>query len=81
MKIENFKRVGNWYSIEVGNTKYNVIIQKESNSFTCEPSSVIIFDEKLKLVSPNPDRKNIYDKIESIMNKVDFKYDLIDEED
>lgn len=81
MKIENFKRVGNWYSVQVDNTKYNVIIQKERNSFDCEPSSVIIFDEEHKLVSPHPDRKNIYDKIESIMNNVDFKYDLIDEED
>lgn len=78
--VDKFKRVGNWYTLEIDNTKYNVIIQKDSNSFNCDSSSIIVFNEELKLVSPNPDRKKIYDKIESIMEKVDFKYDEIDED-
>lgn len=80
IEIENFKRVGNWYSLKIGNTKYNVIIQKSPNSYDCEPSSIIVFDEDNKYISPIRDRKKIYDKIESIMNKVDFKYDEIDED-
>ena len=79
-KIKNFKRVGNWYTLEIDNTKYNVIIQKSSNSFNCEPSSIIVYDEDNQYISPIRDRKKIYDKIESIMNKVDFKYDEIDED-
>lgn len=79
-ELRKFKRVGNWYNIKIGNTKYNVIIQKSSNSYDCEPSSIIVFDEDTKYISPIRDRKNIYDKIESIMNKVDFKYDVIDED-
>jgi hypothetical protein len=80
MKLQNFKRVGNWYIIEMDNTKYNVIIQKEPNSIICEPSSVIIFDENLKLIEPHKDKKNIYDIVEDIMNQVDWKYDMVDEE-
>ena len=79
-ELRKFKRVGNWYYVKVGNTKYNVIIQKSSNSYDCEPSSVIIFDEEHKLIEPHKDKKNIYDKIESMMNKVDFKYDVVDED-
>ena len=82
-KIKNFKRVGNWYTLEIDNTKYNVIIQKDSNSFNCDSSSIIVFNdfvEDIKYISPVRDRKNIYDKIETIMDKVDFKYDVVDEE-
>ena len=79
-ELRKFKRVGNWYNIKIGNTKYNVIIQKSSNSYDCEPSSIIVFDEDNKYISPIRDRKKIYDKIESLMNKVDFKYDVIDED-
>ncbi len=81
--VEKFKRVGNWYTLEIDNTKYNVIIQKDSNSFNCDSSSIIVFNdfvEDIKYISPVRDRKKIYDKIESIMNKVDFKYDEIDED-
>ena len=78
--VDEFKRVGNWYSLTIGNTKYNVIIQKSSNSFNCEPSSIIVYDEDNQYISPIRDRKKIYDKIESIMEKVDFKYDVVDEE-
>ena len=77
--VENFKRVGNWYTLEIDNTKYNVIIQKSSNSFNCEPSSIIVYDEDNQYISPINTGK-IYDKIESIMDKVDFKYDVIDED-
>lgn len=82
-EVDEFKRVGNWYTLEIDNTKYNVIIQKDSNSFNCDSSSIIVFNdfvEDIKYISPVRDRKNIYDKIETIMDKVDFKYDVVDEE-
>ena len=72
MKLQNFDRVGNWYTIELDNKNYNVLIQKEPNSIFCEPSSVIIFDENLKLISPHKDEKNIYYIVEDIMNRVDW---------
>ena len=67
-------------TLEILLSEHNVIIQKSSNSYDCEPSSIIVFDEDNKYISPYPDRKKIYDKIESIMDKVDFKYDVIDED-
>lgn len=79
--VDEFKRTGNWYSIKVDNTKYNVIIQKGRNSYNCEPSSIIVFDENLVLIEPHKSkRRNLYDEIEEVMNKVDFKYDIIDED-
>lgn len=78
-EVDEFKRVGNWYLLKIGKTKYNVIIQKSSNSYDCEPSSIIVYNEDNEYISPINTGK-IYDKIESIMNKVDFKYDVIDED-
>lgn len=78
--VENFKRVGNWYSLKIRNKKYNVIIQKSPNSFNCEPSSIIVYDEDNEYVSPLTRGEKIYKQIESLMNKVDFKYDVIDED-
>ena len=80
MKLQNFNRTGNWYTIKLDDTNYNVLIQKEPNSIFCEPSSVIIFDENLQWVEPHKNKKNIYDIVEDMMNKVDWKYDMVDED-
>jgi hypothetical protein len=74
-----FNRTGNWYTIELDNTIYNVLIQKYKDSNYCESSSVIIFDENLKWIEPIVDEK-IYEKMEKIMERVDWKYDMVDEE-
>lgn len=68
----NFERIGNWYIID----DYNVLIQKEDNSFYCEPSSILVFDDEFNKVN-DPE---VYEKIEGIMRKVDWKYDMFDVE-
>jgi len=75
--MENFKRIGNWYSVNVNGTDYNVIIQKDHNKVTCDTSSIIVFDENFKEV----DTPSVIDDIMTIFEKVDYKYDLVDEED
>jgi hypothetical protein len=70
------KRIGNWYSVVVGDTTYNVLIQKEPNKVTCEPSSIIVFDEDFKEV----DNPSVYDDMMMIFKKVDYKYDMLDVE-
>jgi hypothetical protein len=79
MKLQKFQRTGNWYNIELDNTNYNVLIQKYKDSTYCESSSVIVFDENLKWIEPRVDEK-IYETIEKIMEKVDWKYDMVDED-
>jgi hypothetical protein len=74
---KRFNRLGNWYDVEFNNVIYNVLIQKEEDSFYCEPSSVLIFDEDFNKVID----EKVYNGIEEIMNRVDWKYDMVDEED
>ena len=72
---KRFNRLGNWYDVEFNNVIYNVLIQKESNSIYCEPSSVLVFDEDFNKVSD----EEVYKGIEEIMRRVDWKYDMVDE--
>jgi len=74
---KRFNRLGNWYDVEFNNVIYNVLIQKEEDSFYCEPSSVLVFDEDFNKVID----EKVYNGIEEIMNRVDWKYDMVDEED
>ncbi len=74
---KRFNRLGNWYDVEFNNVIYNVLIQKEENSIYCEPSSVLVFDEDFNKVID----EKVYNGIEEIMNRVDWKYDMVDEED
>ncbi len=74
---KRFNRLGNWYDVEFNNVIYNVLIQKEENSIYCEPSSVLVFDEDFNKVID----EKVYNGIEEIMNRVDWKYDVVDEED
>ena len=73
---KRFNRLGNWYDVEFNNVIYNVLIQKESNSIYCEPSSVLVFDEDFNKVSD----EEVYKGIEEIMRRVDWKYDMVDED-
>ena len=66
------KRVGNWYSVG----EYNVLIQKEENSIYCEPNSILVFDEEFNQVNT----PEVYERIEGVMKKVDWKYDVVDED-
>jgi hypothetical protein len=73
---KRFNRLGNWYDVEFNNVIYNVLIQKEENSIYCEPSSVLVFDEDFNKVID----EKVYNGIEEIMNRVDWKYDMVDED-
>lgn len=75
MTMKNFKRIGNWYSVVVNGIDYNVIIQKDHNKITCEPSSIIVFDDNFKEV----DTPSVIDDIMILFEKVDWKYDMVDE--
>jgi hypothetical protein len=72
--VIDVKRVGNWYSILVNERTYNVLIQKEPNKVTCDVSSIIVFDEDFTLV----ENKTTIGEIETIMSKMDWKYDMLD---
>jgi hypothetical protein len=74
--MTNFKRIGNWYSVVVNDIEYNVIIQREKNSILCEPSSIIVFDEDFKEVFT----LSVIDDIITLFKRVDYKYDMVDEE-
>ena len=65
------KRIGNWYSVG----KYNVVVMKETDTYFCDPSSILVFDEMFNRVEDS----KVYEKIEKIMGKVDWKYDMVDE--
>ncbi len=69
----NLERIGNWYIVD----EYNVLIQKEDDSFYCDPSSILVFDDEFNKVND----PKVYEKIEDIMDKMDWKYDMVDEED
>ena len=68
-------RIGNWYTVKVKNNTYNVLIQKNTNSVVCDPSSIIVLDEQLKLIDGMD--SELYQTIEDLMYKVNFKYDMI----
>jgi hypothetical protein len=70
------ERVGNWYNVKVDDTIYEVLVQKEDDhTILCDPSSILVFDKTFKIINDS----ELYDKIQSIMEKVDWKYDTIDE--
>jgi len=77
MKLENFNRVGNWYTIQLGNDHFSVLIVKDTNSIICDPSSILLFDHEFNQVND----PKLYEEIEEVMRKVDWKYDMIDQED
>ena len=62
------KRFGNWYSLVVGDTTYNVLIQSNF-----DVSSIIVFDEDLTLI----ENGTILMDIEKIMENMDWKYDML----
>ena len=66
------RRMGNWYDVD----GYNVVIVKEKDSFYCEPDSILVFDGMFELVKD----EKINDKIEKLFEKMDWKYDMIDED-
>ena len=49
---------------------------KETDTYFCDPSSILVFDEMFNRVEDS----KVYDKIEKIMGKVDWKYDMVDED-
>jgi hypothetical protein len=77
--MENFKRIGNWYSVVVNGVNYNVVVQKEKNSVICDPSSIIILDENLEPINTDA-YYGTYTEIQKIFDKVDWKYDMVDDE-
>jgi hypothetical protein len=70
--IMELKRIGNWYNVG----EYNVVVMKETDTYFCDPSSILVFDEMFNRVEDS----KVYDKIEKIMGKVDWKYDMVDED-
>ena len=82
-KMTELKRVGNWYKVSINEVSYNVLIQKEPNSIVCEPSSIIVFDDEFNIIDGTPTFLgggfSIYQHIEVLMGKVDWKYDMVDE--
>ena len=73
---KRFNRLGNWYDVEFNNVIYNVLVLKEDNSIYCDPSSVLVFDGDFNKVIDDV----VYNGIEEIMNRVDWKYDMVDED-
>lgn len=78
------KRVGNWYKVSINGVGYNVLIQKEPNSIVCDLSSIIVFDEELNFIDSTPTFLGggftIFQHIENVMEKMDWKYDMVDED-
>lgn len=68
-------RIGNWYSVELNDTTYNVLVQKEQNRITCDPSSILVFDELMDKVNVS----EVWDVIQGLMERMDWKYDMVDE--
>ncbi len=67
------KRLGNWYMVEVGERWYNVMVQKDVNKVTCDPSTVLVFDENFLRVNDY----TVWDDMEEIMEKMDWKSDIL----
>lgn len=71
------ERVGNWYNVKVDGVIYEVLIQKEDDhTILCDPSSIIVFESTT--FKPTTD-SNVMDKIQELMEKVDWEYDTIEE--
>jgi hypothetical protein len=68
-------RIGNWYSVELNDNVYNVLVQKETNKVTCDPSSILVFDEIMNKVNES----EVWDVIQGLMERMDWKYDVLDE--
>ena len=68
-------RIGNCYSVELNDTTYNVLVQKEQNRITCDPSSILVFDELMDKVNVS----EVWDVIQGLMERMDWKYDMVDE--
>jgi len=66
--LVDVKRIGNWYSLVVNETTYNVLIQSNF-----DVSSVIVFDEDFKIV----ENHDLLKDVETIMSKMDWKYDTL----
>lgn len=66
----NLQRVGNWYNVD----EYNVLVVKETDTYFCDPSSILVFDEMFNRVEDS----KVYEKIEKVMEKMDWKYDMVD---
>jgi hypothetical protein len=69
MKLQ---RIGNWYIVD----EYNVLLQKETNTYFCDTSSILVFDDEFNRVED----PKVYEKIEKVMEKMDWKYDMVDED-
>ncbi len=70
------RRMGNWYDVD----GYNVVIVKEKDSFECEPDSILVFDGMFNSIEDEKLREDLYNKIEKLFEKMDWKYDMIDED-
>ncbi len=71
------RRMGNWYDVD----GYNVVIVKEKDSFYCDPSSILVFDSMFNSIKDEKVREELYVKIEKVFEKMDWKYDEIDEDE
>ncbi len=70
------RRMGNWYDVD----GYNVVIVKEKDGFYCEPDSILVFDGMFNSIEDEKLREDLYNKIEKLFEKMDWKYDMIDED-
>lgn len=79
MENKKLERVGNWYNVKIDDVIYEVLVQKEDDhTVLCDPSSIIVFErETFKLINDG----ELYDKIQSVMEDVDWKYDLLNSEE
>jgi hypothetical protein len=67
------KRNGNWYSVELRGMEYNVLIQKDKGRVTCEPSSILVFDDNFNKVEDY----SVWNEIEEMMEVMDWKSDIL----
>ena len=68
-------RIGNWYSVELNDNVYNVLVQKEENKVTCDLSSILVFNEVMDKVNES----DVWDVIQELMERMDWKYDVLDD--
>jgi len=68
-------RIGNWYSVELNDNVYNVLVQKEENKVTCDSSSILVFNEVMDKVNES----DVWDVIQELMERMDWKYDVLDD--
>jgi len=63
------KRIGNWYSVELDGVVYNVLVQRK-NETECDPSTILVFDEKMDMVEDY----GIWDRIEyDILENIEWE--------